>query len=257
MTIPIVDAIIGGILLIFIIIGLAKGFIRSVLGLVGTIASLVASYFLAKPFLGFVDGLFGGKIISGANDMVAGWLNGIGPLFSTEIGAQSLNEVFTNALNSIGLPAAISEPIVNAIVSALSSSVEGFADKTPAELLSPVLANIGLTIISIIVLFLLIRMAIYIVEKVLENTILKIGALRALDRLLGMAFGALQGAIIVVLLLTGVTLFISKPDSAVNEAIAASTFGSAIQEANPIPAWISENLDIKAILDDILKKDES
>ena len=253
MTIAIVDIIIGAIMLIFIIIGLSKGLIKGILGLVGTIVSLVAAVYLAQPFITFIDGLFDGNVISYSNGLVEGWIGAIGNAFTVELTSESdIQALLLDALTGLGLPANIATTLAAPIAAAIAGAVgDSYAGHSIATLLAPVLANIGLMIISTMVLFILIRMAVFIVEKILDNTILKVGALRALDRLLGMVFGALQGAIIVVLLFTGVALFASNPDYVVKQAIDESIVGSAIYENNPLPEWITDNVDIAGIINGI------
>ncbi len=246
---PIVDIIVAAILLIFLIIGMAKGFLKGVLALVGTVVSLIAAYFLAQPFIEFVDGLFNGGVVSTAQNIVSGWIGGI-PGFSEPITDGNVAEQFKTALLSLKIPESMAESISVAIANALN--LEGVTNgQTVAGILSPVLADFGLSVIAVLILFVLIRLAVYIIEKILDATLLKVGALRSLDRLLGMVFGLLQGLLIVIVLLTGVSLFLSNPDSVVLNAIEDSTFTNWLYINNPLPAWITANLDIESLLQNL------
>ena len=52
---PIVDIIIIVLLLIGAIVGVVKGFVNSIFGFIATLVAMVGAYFLAKPFINFLQ----------------------------------------------------------------------------------------------------------------------------------------------------------------------------------------------------------
>lgn len=250
--VAIVDLILAAIVLIFSIIGLARGFLKGVLSLVGTVVSLIAAFLLADAFIAFVNGSIW-DVTGATTEMYMGWIGSIEG-FDQPI-VSNLADSLRSALENMNLPTVIVDPVVSAIVSATEGM--DLQNQTIAGILSPVLADITVKVGAILLLFILIRLCVYIVEHVVDNTLLKIRALKALDRLLGLALGLVQAAIIIVLLFTGVSYFMSDPDSVVMQAIDDSTVGRYVYQNNPVPKWIAENLDIEQIIHDLFSQDES
>ena len=98
--VPIVDIVIGVIMLIFLIMGLSRGVIKTVLALLGTIVALVLAYFLAKPFLNFINGIF--DVTTPLNNTFVGWIESWNPdLLGTQIDPDTLRTKLVEFATSI------------------------------------------------------------------------------------------------------------------------------------------------------------
>lgn len=253
--VPIVDIIIGVIMLIFLIMGLSRGFIKTVLALLGTIVALVLAYFLARPFLDFFNGIV--DVTTPLNQTFTEWISRWHPILSETIEIETIRDKLVEFATSISLPETLYTPIINSICSYISSADPTiWQGQTIATIIAPFFTNAILMTCSMLILFILIRLALYLIEKIMDWTLLKINVIRVLDRLLGLVFGAVQGLVVILLCFTLISFFATSPESSVRQAIDDSTVGSIIYEINPIPGFITQNLNFEQILKNIFHPDE-
>lgn len=149
----IIDGIIIAIIVIFALIGVAKGFFDGVLGLLGTGISLLGAVFLAKYVADFVNKIFN---------------------FEEKL----LVEIYK----------AKPEGTVTFFGGTLSFSNEK-------------VAKFAVWLITLIILFLVFKLAIFILAKIFESVTKSSPTISGLNRLFGMVFGILQGGAIVAVLL--------------------------------------------------------
>ena len=254
--VPIVDIVIGVIMLIFLIMGLSRGFIKTVLALLGTIVTLVLAYFLAKPFLNFINGIF--DVTTPLNNTFVGWIESWNPdLLGTQIDPDTLRTKLVEFATSISLPETLYTPVVDAICNYIVNADPSlWQGQTVASIIAPFFTNAILLTCSMLVLFVLLRVALYLIEKIMDWTLLKINVIRALDRLLGLVFGAVQGLVVILLCFTLISFFATSPESALRQAINDSAVGKVIYEANPLPSIITQNLNFEQIIKNIFNPDE-
>lgn len=253
--VAIVDIIIGVIMLIFLIMGLSRGFIKTVLALLGTLVALVLAYFLARPFLDFVNNIV--DVTTPLNNTFVGWIEGWNPdLLGTPIDSATIHSKLVEFATSISLPETFYTPIVDAICNYVNTNPTVWQGQTVASVIAPFFTNAILLTCSTLVLFVLIRIALYLIEKIMDWTLLKIHVIRVLDRLLGLLFGAVQGLLIILLCFTLISFLATNPESALRQAVNDSTVGKVIYEANPLPSIITQNLNIEQIIKNIFNPDE-
>ena len=231
-----VDGIIIGLLLIGAIIGLVKGFLNSIFGLIGTLIAMVGAYFLAKPFLSFLQGIFDLQGI--VNGWCTGILNNIEAFKVPIDNASQLEEVIGQAQGRLGLLA----PIFGKAFTALSESASTLEYPiTLASALAPNLATPILMVMAWTVLFILLKIVLFILEHWL-NKLLHFTSLKTLDRLLGMVIGVAKAGIFILVLLTFATFLFPNAEHIVMRHILDSKIAVWINSWNPIPAWLSSIL---------------
>ncbi len=149
----IIDGILIAIIVIFALIGVAKGFFDGLLGLLGTGISLIGSVFLAKYVANFFNKIFNfeGSLLAEINK-------------------------------------AKPEGSVSFFGGAFSFSNEK-------------VAKFAVWLITVIILFLVFKLAIFILAKIFENVTKSSPTISGMNRLFGMVFGILQGGAVVVVLL--------------------------------------------------------
>lgn len=144
----IIDIVVIGIIIVCAIIGIAKGLIDSVLGLISTGLALVGAIFLSK--------------------FASNWINKI-----------------------FNLENAILEKLGGA-----EGSIEIFGGKF--SLSNVEVAKFCIWLITVIAIFLLIKLIIFIIAKLFDNVIKASPTITGINRLLGMVFGVVKGAVIVL-----------------------------------------------------------
>jgi len=180
----ILDIVLICLIVLTAIIGFSKGFINTLLSFVGNLASLVASFFLAKPLAGLLNSWFGlSKTISGS-------LTSQISTFFTEFANANGATVLENHCNATGiLKSALSYFIKPETVyesnTVLSSSLGELA------------GNFVTMAICMIIAFILIKLAVYFLAKIFDSLKKKSLAFSGLDRVLGLVLGVLKGLVFV------------------------------------------------------------
>lgn len=150
-----VDIVLGAILIVFVVIGLWKGFIDSILGLISTAIALVVGITCAKPATGFIN-----KFINLPN-----WFEGI-----------------------------LGKSLADGQVIKLFGNENLAFDKTQ-------LANFLAVVVTGVILFIITKIAIWLIAKLFDSVVEKSSIGSGLNKLLGGIFGLLRGGVIVVVIL--------------------------------------------------------
>jgi uncharacterized membrane protein required for colicin V production len=237
-----IDIGIIAIILLFLIIGLFKGFFKSVLGLIGTVVSLIITFFLARWLTDLAlgnDGGFFNKLVLGdtmsLKSLFVGWLDNTA-LSGVVIGAESgeLTDVVGGGLAAV----------LGAILSALAPGTTGSLVEVTATLLSTGIFFSIVAIVLFIVLKIILAILNSIVDRIRQNK-----TLRGIDRFFGMLVGAAKGFFTVAIILVVSSFFINLPFmSWYKEAVDGSTIGRPLY--NTFTTWSAKLLP----LDDWLGK---
>lgn len=177
----IVDAILIVIILICVIVGIAKGFFDSLLSLIGTGLSLVASVFLAKYVANFINKIF------------------------------NFEEFVLEKLDG--------------------ATAEGGAVKFfSIELSNVEIAKFCVWICAVVVLFLAVKLVIFILSKIFEAVVTSSQTISGINRVLGMIFGLVKGCVTVIAILALCSLLAQVPviGDPVYDAIQSSTVTSKV-----------------------------
>lgn len=183
----VLDIIVISVLSLFAIIGLVKGFLNTLLSLFGNLASIAVAVVIAKPCMQFFNKLFG--LVNWLGGLITNKISNILPA-TLETTTMTPAEVITH-LKTQGLIGNLASMFVN-------QEVE-FYGNGGVSLVETLSANMGgfiATVLTAIVMFILIRIAVALLSK-LFNAITSKKAIGWIDRLLGTALGLLKGAIIV------------------------------------------------------------
>jgi len=143
----IIDVVFIGIVVVCAFIGIVKGLIDSILGLVSTGLALVGAVFLAKYVGNWVNKIFD------LENVILGKLDG---------GASGSVHLFNDKINL--------------------SNVE--------------VAKFAVWLITVVALFLLIKLIVFVIARIFENVTKVSPTISGVNRVLGMVFGAVKGAVI-------------------------------------------------------------
>lgn len=197
----IVDAIVIIILLICLIVGIAKGFFDSLLSLIGTGLSLVASVFLAKYVANLINKIFNFE------QFVLDKLNG----------SETQFKIFNIELSNVEI------------------------------------AKFCVWICSVVILFLIIKLVVFVLAKIFESVVTSNQTISGINRVLGMVFGLVKGGVTVIALLALCSLLAQVPviGDPVYDAIQSSTITSKVFDY--VDEFCEKNL-TKEKVDDLIDR---
>lgn len=182
---PWLDIILIGVLVIFGLIGLIRGFLRGVLSLFSTLVTLVLAIWLAKPVSGIVDSIFG------LTNTLAGALQ---PTFL---------DFFSTNDYAVGWIAQLLAIIMGATYMSGSPTVETLS----ADFAHNV-GNIITIAICAVVLYLIIRIVLWLLGKLFRK-ITQNRTISGLDRILGVFIGLAKGALYIFVVM-GICFFLGS-----------------------------------------------
>lgn len=232
------------------IIGYKKGFFKSLIALFSWVVCLLVAIFVAKYVAGWINGIYnfsgliGGKITEGLNGVNAFFTK---PVNSFDGGKAGLIAAIPSDIN--GLLAQLIKVVINGIPDA------SFAEQTGsvANLVGSSLGYIIMVIISGILVFVLLKIAIALLSKLFDN-LTRIKILGSLNKILGIVFGALKAFLVVValnLVLVGLSLIpavnntitpLIQDNTHIEKVIYNTTdklVGKYVINGNIIQTWVS------------------
>ena len=181
MNVALVDLVVLAVLLIALIVGLAKGFVRQIFSLLGGIAALIVAIFTCEYVAKFLSSSIPSipEAISAQIDSLLG-LDGVL--------LQGTKEQIIESLSSTTIPVFLHELIANTIV-----------DSVGELNLTVMLTGYVMTAIAFIAVFLLSLIVFSILKKIF-SALTNVGVLGAIDRILGMIFSiAVALAVLIVI----------------------------------------------------------
>lgn len=202
-----VDICFAIVLLVSAFAGAKKGFIKCVFGLVATLVALILAITLASTVAGLLPSVFGaeGSLAGKLETTFVKWKG-----FDTDISASGVEA----ALENVTLPGFIKDSIVK-MAGEMNDLPEG---ATLASLAAPVVAQfLGLLICGILI-FIVARLLLLLIEKILTKIVNSWGLAAMLNRTLGFAAGLLEAlificgalAILSLIPVEGITTFFDK-----------------------------------------------
>ena len=234
----ILDIVVLCLILLFALVGLYKGFFKSLVGLIGSLASSIASFFLAKPIASLLNNWFSvsekfGSILS--NQILKYFTP-----FSNLTGAEILNNNCTadgfikTAFNFIIKPDTIYES-----ETVLSNNVGNY------------IGTLATIAISFIIALILIKIVLLILSKLFDVLKSSSITLNSLDRVLGLVIGIAKCFIIISIVFIVASLLQGVPTVA--NALDKVFEGSRI--AKPLYDFITSvankylaNIDLKSLI---------
>jgi len=202
----VIDVVIIATIVILGLIGLKKGFLDSIISLFSWVVCIIIAILIAKYVAVWINGIYdfssliGGKItesLSGSNEFFNLAIN-------SEVFAGDANNILT-AASSAGVEGFIYQ-IIKIVFT--NSNVDMSSDQTVATYVGSSLGHISMLIISAILVFIILMIAVAIIKKIF-NKIAQTKILGGLNKLLGLVFGALKACVIIVVIncaLVGLTL---------------------------------------------------
>lgn len=222
------DIILICILVIAILIGVKRGFVRSAARFIGTIfAAVISSVLGGMAATGIYNALFRGALVERVNESVSGLTNA-----ESAMGVlSSLPDFIVRALEEAG----ITEASLNAQI----ASGRGQIADTIVDVISPVFIGF-IKVLAVIVIFMILMVVVRLLANFLDR-LFDLPILGAVNSLLGGVFGVLSGVLIIWIVLGIMIVFIpmlsSDMQTVVESSINDSALASFFTGFNPL-AWI-------------------
>ncbi len=224
----VLDIIVVAVVVLFALLGLRKGFLKSLMGFVGAVAALVLALTVARFAASWI---FETWVRQPLADTISQALTESGA--ATAEGALDALPGYLTGL--LGLADGGTEAIVGAIASSSSSLAAVLVTA-----LAPVITNLIMVVLAIVLFFvflLLVRLALRLLNRVAKAPVL-----RQVNGLLGFLFGMGKGLLVVWLLcaLAGAAAPLWAGESAgwLQNAIEGSVLFRALSGANPVSIWL-------------------
>lgn len=228
MNLSVADFVVIGIILVFVIIGFAKGFIKMFFSLSKKILATLGAYLLTSPVRNvLIDTQIGNTI----RNTILDWLVSKNEfLFNTP---DLSNEMLNELQSSLKIPDFLFEIIREQVANSISVN----PTETLGSIVSNTLAYYVVTILSFIVLFIILIIGMSIISAILSK-IMEAPILNAINRLTGLAVGLVIGLVIVslgMLCLSGISNWFNWG----NEFI--STYIDPTNESFGVARWLYNN----------------
>lgn len=178
----------AGLILVFAVIGLVRGFSKTFLSTFGSLIALICAALLCSATVTTLEKSFGA--VSFFTEKSAGAISGI---FGDDVLNATVAQV--NSGSVANLPAWITNIIKNLFN---TEAIESTA--TLREVIAPIFGYYITLIISFVVLFILFKIVLFLVGRLL-NKITKAKIVGRIDRILGFLLGILKGIVVVQLLI--------------------------------------------------------
>lgn len=228
----IVDIVILVMLVVFVGIGIMRGFANSLLSLCGWFISLIISIFLARPFASLLE-----NILPFDNWIGVPILNWLSQNEFLNIAIPQTESEITTALIGAGIP----EFLANILTPAVKGVIPSVSDQsvTLAQIIAPAITHCVVLVIAFIVLQILVRVAVLLVQHLLTRTIEKFALATAIDRTLGGVFGFIK--FVLVVFATFMVLTPLKTYAFMDwyeKDVDKSTIGKFVEENNFLDDWL-------------------
>ena len=250
-----VDAIIIVVVLIFIIFGIKKGFILSVIDIFGFFVNLIIALFIAKPMRALLN-IF--KMESSIATSLYDKYAGFGTEFTTDLIAYKENGNITSfvndAIDSSPLNGFSKKLFNGTINNNLSNKLANSSNTSVslADIMSKSVAQFITVLVSFIISFLLIY-AILLILKTLTKKIQKSKFANTFDKIFGACFGAVKGFLFFIALFVVLSFF--SDNGILGDAIGyinQSAIGGWLR--TNVNTFMLEYVNIKQFIVDILQR---
>lgn len=213
-----VDIAIVIVMLVFALIAAKRGFVDCLLGFVSTLVAILIAFLLMKSLVRWTNGLFGLQgVIDNACVSALSKIKG----FDIDISSAGIAETLSGKL-----PAFVIDIVVENI-----GNAEVPKGTTVAMTVADTLSGFAVTLIAWLLLFFIVKLLLRLLDRFLSSLVEKLPIVGAVNTLLGLAVGALQGLLIVSGVLAVLALF---PSENIASFFNQTLLAGALYNHNPI-----------------------
>ncbi len=212
------------VLLIGVIIGCRRGFIKSAVRLIGCLLALVLAFCLSSPLSEWIfDGFFRAGLEQSVSQQLTDAAVSSTQALETQIDGvlETLPALVRNALASYGV--GTSEQIGDILEAHGSQSTAAIAETLVSYVIRPVCVLL-MQILCFIVLFLVLTIAIRLLGRLLDR-MFNLPLIRHVNRLLGGVIGLIEGVLASLVLIAVLQIYITVtgPDALISQDVLRQT----------------------------------
>lgn len=189
----IIDIVVVAVLLVFSLIGLKKGFLKSILSLFSWGICIVIAFLTAKYVASWINGIYDFSEVIGGK--IAKSLVGLDNFFS-----QSINTYESGGKSSlIAASSSLSiNPLLKQVIKIIfsNSKVDMSSTETIGSVVGDSLGDISMVIIAGVLVFIILKIAIALLLKLFKK-IEDTKILGGLNKILGLCFGLIKAVLII------------------------------------------------------------
>lgn len=225
------DLLVIGVIVLFALIGLKNGFIMSVFRLTSFIVSAIVSikfYPIVSKFL------MGTPIYKSIKTSIFNNLMLQQQAQSPGVNSQVKDAAADSIINTLHTPAFIK----GFLVKQMPDPTSLIPIKDIAEKLSGILADFSINVISVVVLFILVRIGLLFVRFIFKK-IAGLPVFKQMDKVGGLALGAIEGLLMIYVIFAVIIIFNSAPIfKGIYDSIDNSTVAQYFYQNNLIIDWM-------------------
>lgn len=189
------DIVLAAVLLIFALAMGSRGFMRSLVGFLGTVLSVVLASLFAKTMASYLQEWFG--LLDKFSDFFAELLSKI------DILNVDVSKNVSEGLQTAGIP----EIMITMIVSAFTGNEVIKEGTTAAQVVAPLMGQLLLLLISFVIIFALVKLIQFILNGTLSKAVENIPVVKSVNCMLGFILGIIEGLFIVYVVLYVCSIF--------------------------------------------------
>ena len=240
-TFSLADILIYGFIILFCIIGFAKGLVKIIFSMLQGITSLVVSYFLTKPFSILLckfslDEKIANKVCNALVEKA--------PSLNNVIDLSDYESQILMATEEANLPNFIGKIICSALK--VNESFEGMS---VGNVLSISIASMIITILSFILVFIIFTIVVMLLSKLFEYLV-SFGGLKVVDRICGTILSGVGGLLLASFILL-ILATIASGVPAVNDFMNNIIYPNGFEEGFSIAGWLYNNNPLKFVLQNL------
>lgn len=199
MKFDIISIIYVVIILLFALVGLKRGFFKTLVSFIKSVVSLVLSFFLCKPLAQL---LMSGSLGLKLQDVLLNSFNNQGGIFLTAITESNKSEVVSSALQQINIPNILNGYLTNLVSNYIPTTGEGI---TVANALSSTISYYILIVISFILISIAVAILCFVLRKIFA-VIEQIPIISSLNKIGGLLLNGVCGFIFVCIISFALTI---------------------------------------------------
>lgn len=239
----VMDIIVYGILILFLLVGLFKGLVKIVFSFLKGIVTLVITYFLTTPTRNL---LYKTGLDDKLTESISKSLLEKAPSLGNTIDVVNYKDQVFEATQEASIPEFIGKIISNIV------NLDDVTSGTIGDAISSSLTMIIMTVISFLIIFVVFSIGVLLLSK-LFSYLVSFGGLKTIDRILGMVINGIYGLLLVSLVFL-VMSSISSVIPSVGEFIDGLVYpGGKDIDTFSIAKWLYENNPMKFILEGLVK----
>ncbi len=206
----------------FALVGLKKGFVKSLISTFGTVLSLLFAVLLCTRVADVLESKF--SFVSKLSNSIANFLDRL-------VGEDIMNTPLSHASDDIFGSAGIGGIIASVILS-VKNDTSIPLNTSIRDVLAPTFSYYVIIAISVVILYILFKIALFLIGEIIKRNLYKINSVAKTDKLLGFIFGLISGIVYIEFFILIISILPLGFCQNLYVQIHATTFTAFIEKIN-------------------------